>query len=119
MVVRMRLTDYQLAVAERAKDGMGATTFDELAAQAVDHERRRQPETLWRPERPRPRAAAPRPDHVQLDRVLPAASAVALTVRSGQRLRLQQLKDGQGADLHVQERAGRAFSAARTRAEHG
>jgi uncharacterized protein YcgI (DUF1989 family) len=54
-----------------------------------------------------------------LDKMLPAASAVALTLSSGQRLRVQQLKDGQGVDLHVEERGGRTFSAARTRAEHG
>ncbi len=119
MIVRLRLTDYQLAVAEHLKTLAGAEAVSELALKAVEHEQTRSPESRWRLPRPDTPAAACRPDHVRLDRLLPAATAVALSLGSGQCLRVQQLKDGQCADLRIFEPDGRTFSAARTRAEHG
>jgi uncharacterized protein len=119
VTVRVRLTDYQLAVAERLKLVTGAHSFEQLAIQAIDHGHSRTLETRWQAPRPKTPPPPQRPDHVQLDNVLPAATAALLAIHAGQLLRLQQLKDGQCVDLRVFEPAGRTFSAGRTRALHG
>jgi uncharacterized protein len=119
MRVCLRLTDYQLAVAQRLLVLTGARTFDRLAAVAVAHEQRRPAEPRWRHPRPHRLRTVRPPDDVRLDAVLPAASAVSVALAAGQRLRLQQLKDGQCVDLHAVAPGGRSFSAARTRAVHG
>jgi uncharacterized protein YcgI (DUF1989 family) len=119
ITVRLSLTDHQRAVAERLLTRSGAAGFDELAALAVDHERRRPPEPRWsRPRPPRP-AVAHRSGEVVLDAVLPAASGVALALTRRQRLSLEQLKDGQCVDLSACAGDGRHLSAARSRAFHG
>jgi uncharacterized protein YcgI (DUF1989 family) len=119
MTVRLLLTDYQLAVAERLLAMTGAANLDQLAAAAVADAGRRAPEARWRRPRPaRPRTTS-RPAEVCLDAVLPAASGAWLALSAGQQLRLQQITDGQCVDLHVFEPGGRSFSAARTRALHG
>jgi uncharacterized protein YcgI (DUF1989 family) len=111
VIVRLRLTDYQLAVVEALTT---AESLGELAARALDHTTETQTGT-----RPRIPVAAHRPDDAHFDRILPAATAVALPLSAGHRLRVQQLKDGQCVDLRAFEPGGRTFSAARTRAEHG
>jgi uncharacterized protein YcgI (DUF1989 family) len=119
MTVRLLLTDYQLAVAERLLDITGAGNFDQLAAAAVDDAQRRSPEASWqRPRPPRPRKTSV-PRDISLDSVLPAASGASLALSAGQQLRVQQITDGQCVDLQVFEPGGRSFSAARTRALHG
>lgn len=119
MTVRLLLTDYQLAVAERLLETTGSANFDQLAAAAVADTQRRAPDVRWRrPRPPRPRTTS-RPSGVRLDAVLPASSGASLALSAGQQLRVQQLTDGQCVDLHVFELGGRSFSAACTRALHG
>ncbi len=119
MKVRLLLTDYQLAVAERLLAMTGAANLDQLAAAAVAGAQRRTPEARWRGPRP-PRPQTTRlPREPILDAVLPAASGASLALSAGQHLRLQQITDGQCVDLQVFEPGGRFFSAARTRVLHG
>jgi uncharacterized protein YcgI (DUF1989 family) len=119
MALRLRVTDYQLQLIRRMQAQMGAATIGDLAMTALSHERSRPPDGRWRgPRPPRRRVSPPRRDR-RLDARLPAASSVAFGLAAGQRLRLEQVKDGQCVDLRVREIDGRGFSAARTRAGHG
>jgi uncharacterized protein YcgI (DUF1989 family) len=104
----------------------GATDLDSLAAAAVAHDRRQPPDPRWNERRPGPAAGANADANaadlqdaaatVLLDLTLPAATAGVVALRRGDRLRIEQLDDGQGVDLQV---AGGRLSAARTRAAHG
>jgi uncharacterized protein len=119
MPTTLRLTSYQRQVTERLLGLADVATIDELAARAVAHERARAPDPRWSAPRPWGDRPAPAPGDARLDAVLPAARGVALRLHAGQRLRIDQLQDGQGVDLHAWASDGRGFSAARTRATHG
>lgn len=125
MAIVLALTSYQLAVAEALLTLTGARDFDAVAAHAVAHDRRREPEPRWAEPRPagprRPMAAATPGDPVSplLDLTLPAASAGAVALHPGDELRLEQLDDGQGVDLKAFATDGAGFSANRMRAAHG
>jgi uncharacterized protein YcgI (DUF1989 family) len=125
----LALTDYQRAVIDRLPAMTGAADFDGMAAAAVEHDRRRPPEPRWREDRPScgtgTAASADGPATAQaqssplLDLTLPAASGGAVALHRGDRLRIEQLEDGQGVDLRVSTPHGAGFSAARTRAAYG
>ncbi len=119
MPVRLRLTDFQLAVAERLRAITGATTYDGLGAEALAHERGRRPDPRWQRPRPPSPLNTERPTHVRLAAILPAATGASLELSAGHCLRVEQIKDGQCVDLGVVATDGRSFSAARTRAAHG
>jgi uncharacterized protein YcgI (DUF1989 family) len=119
MVLRLRVTDYQRAVIERMRARMAGITLGGLAEAALAYEAARAPDLRWHRQRPTRRRASPRRREHCLDAYLPAASGVAFGLAAGQRLRVEQVKDGQCVDLRVQGPDGRTFSAARTRAEHG
>jgi uncharacterized protein len=119
MAVRLRLTGDQLQVANRLMALIGAGTYDGLAAEAVVYESERPFDPRWRQPRPPRGGPSRRPRDARLDAILPAASGVSLALAAGQRLRVQQVKDGQCADLGVYAASGSSFSAARTRAAHG
>ena len=119
MDVALRLTDHQRAVLQRLCERSGRDGIDALAARAVDHAASRPPEPRWAQPRPQRSREPARPSDVHLDAVLPAASAVAIPLDIGRRLRLVQLTDGQCVDLAAYLADGRAFSAARTRSIEG
>ena len=119
MVITLRLTDYQHAVVQRLRSRTGSPTVAQLAARAVDHDRRRSPEPRWRDPRPPGRTPSPSGDDSRLTAALPPASAATLALGAGHRLRIEQIGDGQGVDLFATTPDGRSFSAARTRAKHG
>jgi hypothetical protein len=115
----LRVTDYQLAVITRMRAAMGEITLAELAEAALAHEMARAPESRTHDQRPMPRPVSPPRGEPHLDAPLPAASSVAFGVAAGQRVRVEQVKDGQCVDVCVHGPDGRMFSAARTRSKHG
>ncbi len=119
MPIVLALTAYQRAVADALLPLTGAADFDALAALAVQHDRRRTPDPRWTGVRPAAGASLQPGGSALLDLTLPAASAGAVALRRGDRLRIEQLDDGQGVDLRVFGDDGAGFSAAQTRAAHG
>jgi uncharacterized protein YcgI (DUF1989 family) len=130
MKLRVRMTDYQLAVADRWLEAAASErwrdadpqprSFDELVARAIEFDAARPPEPRWRRPRPRPRRRADRAN-ARFDSTLGPASATAIGLSAGDMLRIEQIKDGQCVDLDAHEARGRRrpFSAARTREQHG
>jgi uncharacterized protein YcgI (DUF1989 family) len=93
---------------------------DALARASVAGNRRRPADPAWSEPRPRRPGSTPTPAGAGVaGGVLPAASAVALVLRAGQRLWVEQLDDGQGVDVRAFGADGRSFSAAETRAAYG
>ncbi|HWD73921.1 MAG TPA: urea carboxylase-associated family protein [Solirubrobacteraceae bacterium] len=119
MALSLRVTDYQFAVIERMRVARGEITLSELAEAAVAYETARAPEVRRPFQRPMQRPVSPPRGEPHLDALLPAASSVAFGLAAGQRLRIEQVKDGQGVDLCVHGPDGHTFSAARTRSRHG
>jgi uncharacterized protein YcgI (DUF1989 family) len=119
MALSLRVTDYQLAVIERMRGEMGGITLAKLAEAALANEAARAPEPRRESQRPTQRPMSPQRGEPHLDALLPAASSVAFGLAAGQRLRVEQVKDGQCVDLCVHGTDGRTFSAARTRSKHG
>ncbi|MGH2858303.1 MAG: DUF1989 domain-containing protein, partial [Solirubrobacteraceae bacterium] len=119
MRVCLSLTEYQRVLIERMLTGTGLP-LAALASAAVEYELRRA-EPRWQVRRPSARAPIDDLSEARFERVLPAASGAALTIGAGQRLRIEQVVDGQCVDLCAFEVGGlrRSFSAARTRAAHG
>jgi uncharacterized protein len=122
MRLRLRMNDQQLAVLDRtlAADP-GASRLDDLLARAVEHD-------LGRPQDPRRRVARPAgrtpsvagADH-RLDAVIEAGTGRGVALAAGETLRIEQIVDGQCADLcaFAIGADGQRFDAARTRALHG
>lgn len=119
MTTTIWLTAYQRQTVQRLLGLARVATFDGLASAAVAHECARVTEPWWRMQRPPPRAPAPPADDTRLAAILPAARGVVLRLQPGHRLRIDQLRDGQGVDLRARAVDGATFSAARTRAVHG
>lgn len=119
VTLTLRLTHSQRAVMSRLRERVGVAGDDALAAAATAHDRARPPDPRWLGVRPPGRAPSASPPDCRLDAVLPAASGVALALTAGQRLRVEQLEDGQGVDLGAVTADGRGLSAARTREAHG
>jgi uncharacterized protein YcgI (DUF1989 family) len=122
MLLRLRLTDYQLAVVDQLLNRTpGAASVADLVALAIEFDTEREPEPRWRSPRPRARRASRRPSIARLHAVIPAASGRTLRLAKGETLRIEQIKDGQCVDLCAFElgEPRRHFSAARTRAEQG
>ena len=103
----------------RLRERLGMPGDDALAAAAIAHDRDRPPDPRWRGVRPPSRPPSTAPPDCRLDAVLPAASGAALALAAGQRLRIEQLEDGQGVDLAAVTAGGRRLSTARTREAHG
>jgi uncharacterized protein len=126
MAIALALTDTQLTVITRLLASTGATDLDELAAAAVQHDRRAASDPRWGEPRPSgPGAARDATDatagHHTTRRVLtlPAASGGAIALLAGDVLTIEQLADGQGVDLRAFGADGLSFSAAQTRWMHG
>ncbi len=127
MAIALALTDTQLAVIMRLRASIGAADLNELAAVAIDHDRRTAPDPRWRAPRPTgpatdsaaPDSADSDPRTTRLRLTLPAASGGALALHAGDLLTIEQLADGQGVDLRAFGADGLSFSAAQTRWMHG
>ena len=66
MAIALALTDTQLTVITRLRASIGAADLDELAAAAIEHDRRAAPDPRWREPRPRgPGAGRPQPPRTQ------------------------------------------------------
>jgi uncharacterized protein YcgI (DUF1989 family) len=117
MRLEVMLTGAQHAV---LTPGLRAGGIEALARTSIAADRDRAADPAWAMPRARHAGPAPAPAGERLlSAALPAASAVALALRAGQRLWLEQLDDGQGVDVRVFDGEGRSFSAAQTRAAHG
>ena len=104
MRLRLRLTDWQLAVLARMQ-----RPLDELVATAVAHD-----------VEPRRRPAAPRAaDHAGV--VVEPGTGIGAVLALGETITIEQIVDGQCADLNAFALTDppRPFSAARTRMLHG
>jgi uncharacterized protein YcgI (DUF1989 family) len=133
MAIALALTDNQLTVITRLRASIGAADLDELAAAAIEHDRRAPADPRWREPRRRgpgtsrqvptatdPGGAAGSDDRDTRQRLtLPAASGGAIALAAGDLLTIEQLADGQGVDLRAFDRDGLSFSAAQTRWMHG
>jgi uncharacterized protein YcgI (DUF1989 family) len=120
--MRFLLTDHQLAAVTLAAAGAAPS---ELVAEAITQAEQNPPRPPCAPGQPPSRAARRRAStrraDTLLDTTIPAATGRAVELATGQVLRIEQLADGQCVDLTAFElrQPHRAFSAARTRAEHG
>ena len=128
MAIALALTDTQLTVITRLRASIGAADLDELAAAAIEHDRRAAPilaganHARAAPAPPRPagtRRPEARPAQDRLRLTLPAASGGAIALLAGDLLTIEQLADGQGVDLRAFDGDGLSFSAAQTRWMHG
>src|ERR1700722_10739176 len=134
MAIALALTDTQLTVITRLRARLGVADLDELAATAIEHDRRAPPDPRWREPRPRGPGACPAdgrngPDGdgapngddrvTRLRLTLPAASGGAIALAAGDLLTIEQLADGQGVDLRAFDAEGVSFSPAQTRWMHG
>jgi uncharacterized protein YcgI (DUF1989 family) len=92
-----------------------------LLDEAARFDAAREPELRWTGRRPAPRRATPNRSNAILDVVIPPAGGAAIALAPGEAVRIEQIADGQGVDLRVDELTGlrRRLSAGRTRAIHG
>jgi uncharacterized protein YcgI (DUF1989 family) len=120
MHLRLRLNDQQLALLHRELDARG-TTMDDLLALAVEHDARRPPDPRWREPRPPGRPPGDAGPDARLDELVEAGTGCGLALAAGEVVRIEQIVDGQCADLcaFALDAAGQRFDAARTRALHG
>jgi uncharacterized protein YcgI (DUF1989 family) len=119
---RFTLTDHQIAIVEQLVEGeMTPGSLGRLLEKAAGFDAAREPERRWAGSRPARRRATPHRNNALLDFVIPPASGAAVALGPGETVRIEQLADGQGVDLRVQELTGlgRRLSAGRTRAIHG
>jgi uncharacterized protein YcgI (DUF1989 family) len=124
--LHLRLNDQQLAAIARVSDG---AAIGELVARGIEHDRRRPPDPRRagvRPpgREPSPGAGAGRADAAPgspLDQLVPAGTGLGVALRAGDVVRVEQVVEGQCADLNAFALGadGQRFDAARTRAGHG
>jgi uncharacterized protein len=122
MKLRLLMTEYQLAVADRWLEATPqASSLDELVAMAIEFDFARPLEPRWSRPRPGARRRSPTRAGARLDATLGPASGEAIVLVAGETLRIEQIVDGQCVDLDAHELGGlrRRFSAPRTRAQHG
>jgi uncharacterized protein YcgI (DUF1989 family) len=120
--LQVTLTEYQMAIVEHLDQGDATpSSLGHLLSEAARFNASLEPEPRWSTPRPAPRRVSPHSSKALLDVVIPPASGTAITLARGATVRIEQVADGQGVDLRVQELAGlgRSFSAGRTRALHG
>jgi uncharacterized protein YcgI (DUF1989 family) len=120
--LQVTLTEYQMAIVEHLAHGDATPgSLGHLLDEAARFNAAREPEPRWVTPRPGSRRVSPHRSTALLDVVIPPASGAAITLAAGATVRIEQVADGQGVDLRVQELAGlgRRLSAGRTRAMHG
>jgi uncharacterized protein YcgI (DUF1989 family) len=119
VVLTLRLDDQQLTALAPLR---AAATLDELVARGIDHDRARPPDPA-RAGRRRPPGRSPSPPDpdARLDQHVEAGTALGVALGAGDVLRVEQVVDGQCADVNAfaLAAAGQRFDAARTRAAHG
>jgi uncharacterized protein len=110
MKLGLQLNDHQLAV-------LGPASIDELVATAVGYDAGRPPQERWQAAR----RAAPQRSEGSPGTLVEPGAAIGLELAPGETLRIEQVVDGQCADLNafVLDDTRRPFSAARTRMLHG
>jgi uncharacterized protein YcgI (DUF1989 family) len=111
----LRLNDQQLTALAPLRE---TATLDELVARAIDHDRARPPREGRRPPG---RPPSPVSDDARLDTQVEAGTALGVALGAGDVLRVEQVVEGQCADVNVFALGadGQRFDAARTRAAHG
>ncbi len=122
MDVVLRLNDQQHIVVDEMLAHPGLPdTLDELLAAAIAHDAARPPDPARSGPRPAARPPTPRDPAARLDAVVPACTGLGVALRAGDVLRIEQIVDGQCADLEAfaLDGSGRHFDAARTRAATG
>jgi uncharacterized protein YcgI (DUF1989 family) len=125
MRVSLRLNDQQLALLDRLRGTPGLPdTLDALVATALRHDMARAPDPRRARPRPAGRPASPRDaPGTRLDQVVDAGTGLGVPLRAGERVRVEQVVEGQCADVNVfalgDGEGRRRFDAARTRAAHG
>jgi uncharacterized protein YcgI (DUF1989 family) len=122
MRLRLALNDQQLAVLERAIAATPqAASLDELLTIAVRDDAARPRDVRWQQPRPAGREPIPAGPDTRLDELVEAGTGRGLPLAAGETLRVEQVVDGQCADLcaFTLGAEGQRFDAARTRALHG
>jgi uncharacterized protein YcgI (DUF1989 family) len=122
MDLLLRLNDQQLVVVDEmlaradTPDSLG-----ELVAAAITHDAARAPDPSRAGPRPPGRPATPHDPAARLDAVVPACTGLGVALRAGETLRVEQVVDGQCADVNVfaLDGSGRRLDAARSRAAVG
>jgi uncharacterized protein YcgI (DUF1989 family) len=118
----LHLNDQQLEILERALPAAGVDTVAELVPIALAHDARRPVDERRRVPRP-PAAHRPSPPDpsASVDELVAAGTGLGVALAEGDRLRVEQVVDGQGADLNAfaLRPPRQRFDAARTRATHG
>ncbi len=122
MRVTLRLNDQQLAVLDAALATTGAAaSIAELVPIAVHHDTQRAPAPRWRSPRPAGRPPSPRPADAVVDELVAAGTGAGAALAEGDLLRVEQVVDGQCADVNAfaLRPPRQRFDAARTRSLHG
>jgi uncharacterized protein len=122
MDLRLRLNDQQrIVVDEMLGHADLPDTLDALLAAAIADDAARVPDPRRSGPRPPARAPTPRNPAARLDAIVPACTGLGVALHAGEVLRVEQVVDGQGADVEVfaLDGSGRRFDAARTRGWSG
>lgn len=118
----LHLNDQQLAILERALPAAGVDTVADLVPIALAHDAGRSADPRRRAPRP-PAAHHPSPPDpaASVDALVAAGTGLGVALAEGDLLRVEQVVDGQGADLSAfaLRPPRQRFDAARTRATHG
>jgi uncharacterized protein YcgI (DUF1989 family) len=120
--VVLRLNDQQRVVLDEllahpaTPDGL-----DAVVAASIAHDAARPPDPTRSGPRPPARPPTPRDPAARVDALVPACTGIGVALREGDVLRVEQVVDGQCADLNAfaLDGSGRRFDAARTRAADG
>lgn len=119
MVLTLRLNDQQLTALAPL---LATASLDALVARGIDHDRAR-PSDPRRAGRRRPPGRRPSPPDplARLDQRVDAGTALGVALGAGDVLRVEQVVEGQCADVNLFAlgASGQRFDAARTRAAHG
>ncbi len=118
----LRLNDQQRVVVDEmlALPGLPGA-LDLLVAAAVTHDATRPPDPTRTGPRPPGRPPTPSDTSARVDEHVPPCTGLGVALRAGDTLRVEQVVDGQAADVNVfaLDGSGRHFDAARTRASTG
>ena len=122
MELRLRLNDQQrVVVDEMLAHPDLPDTLDALLAAAIHADAARKPDPSRTGPRPAGRQPTPRDPAARLDAAVPACTGLGVALHAGEVLRVEQVVDGQCADLEAfaLDGSGRHFDAARTRGAVG